>query len=339
MKKIFLFSVLFCCIYGLEIESKVIPLPDLMNPLTISADENQLYITEGINIYIYSKKDLILKKKFGKEGEGPQEFKLLQPGGFPLIIDVQTDDIIVNSLSKISFFTKTGDFKNEMKVAIGVLSGAYQPLASGFAGIGFTQENNLVYRTIHITDQKMNKIKDVYRIEHDFQQGKGFKGVPNPYTFQTNNNKLFLAWENEFVIHVFDEKGDKLYSINQAYSQLPITDDHKNRILEYYRTAPNTKQIYELLKDQIYFPKLFPAIRNLIIIGEKIYVQTYKQEGKQAEFYLFDLKGKLMKKLMLPVRDQSPVLIYPYIIDEKKIYQLIENEDEEEWELHVADIK
>jgi len=339
MKKIILISIVLVFLNSLMFGANVIPLPDLLNPISISLNKNQIYITEGIHIYIYSKKDFSLTKKFGKEGEGPKEFKLLQPGGFPLIIDVQTGNIIVNSLSKISFFSKKGDYQREIKVAVGVFSGAYQSLGSGFAGIGFTQENKTLYRNIHLTDEKMGKVKDVYRIEHDFQQGKGLKAVPNPYAFQTYENKLFIAWENEFIIHIFDEKGTKLNTINQKYARLPITENHKKRVLEYYKTDPNTKLIYEALKDQMYFPKLFPAIRNMIIIDQKIYIQTSKQKENMAEFYILDLKGKLLKRLLLPVKEQNPILIYPYTITDGKIYQLIENIDEEEWELHINNIK
>lgn len=339
MKKIILISIVLVFLNSLMFGTKVIPLLDLLNPTSISLDKDQIYITEGIHIYIYSKKDFSLIKKFGKEGEGPKEFKLFQPGGFPLIIDVQTDDIIINSLAKISFFTKKGEYQREMKVAVGVFSGAHQPLGSGFAGIGFTQENKTIYRTIHITDENMKKVKDVYRIEHDFQQGKGFKVVTNPYAFQTYQNKLFIGWENEFVIHLFDEKGTKLNTINQKYTRFPVAENHKKKILEYYKTDPNTKLIYEALKDQMYFPKLFPAIRNMIIVDQKIYIQTFKQKKNMAEFYILDLKGKLLKKLLLPVKEQNPILIYPYTITDGKIYQLIENLDEEEWELHINNIK
>jgi len=339
MKRIIIISIFTIVLYGFMFGTKIIPMTDLMNPISISSDRTQLYVTDGINVSIYSKKDYSLVKKFGKEGEGPKEFKLLQPGGFPLIIDVQTEEIVVNSLNKISFFSKGGVYKSEKKASVGAFSGAYQPLGRGFAGIGFAQEDKTLYRSIHITDDKINKLKIVFKIEHDFQQGKGFKAIQNPFAFQTYQNKLFIGWETEFNIHVFDDKGAKLYTISQNYTRIPVTKDHKQEIIEFYKTNPNTKQIYEFLKDQMYFPKLFPSIRAMIITDQKIYLQTFKQKESKAEFYIFDLKGKLQKKQLLPVEEQNPIAVYPYTIREGKIYQLIENIDEEEWELHISEIK
>ena len=48
--------------------------PDLMRPGRIMVDKDKLYILEFPHIYIYSLDDFRLIKKFGRQGEGPQEF-------------------------------------------------------------------------------------------------------------------------------------------------------------------------------------------------------------------------------------------------------------------------
>jgi len=54
---------------------------------------------------------------------------------------------------------------------------------------------------------------------------------------------------------------------------------------------------------------------------------------------VFDIKGKFLKKLFLPYKFMNPVDEYPIAVKSGKLYQLIENEDEEKWELHITVIK
>ena len=56
---------------------KVAVLNEIMKPsLSFAVDGTQLYIPEEGQIFIYSTNDYKLVKKFGKAGEGPQEFRL-----------------------------------------------------------------------------------------------------------------------------------------------------------------------------------------------------------------------------------------------------------------------
>ena len=70
----FFFILLFA--WSTIFAARVIPFPELLSPELIRVDENKIYITEKANIYIYSKKDFKLVKKFGKKGAGPEEFKI-----------------------------------------------------------------------------------------------------------------------------------------------------------------------------------------------------------------------------------------------------------------------
>ncbi|HLP44706.1 MAG TPA: hypothetical protein VK469_02100, partial [Candidatus Kapabacteria bacterium] len=65
----------------------------------------------------------------------------------------------------------------------------------------------------------------------------------------------------------------------------------------------------------------------------------HKKEAEKSEFYIFDIKGTFLKKIMLPLKEKDERLWYPYTIGNGKLYQLVEDEDTETWELHVTDIK
>lgn len=334
MKKI-LITILLIILINPLIAEKIIPFPELLKPETISIDENQIYITEGASIYIYSLKDFKFKKKFGKKGAGPEEFKLPQSG--LLTIDVQTNEIIVNSLAKISYFSKDGKFKKETKNSMGITM-MLQSLGNGFAGIGISWDNKMMYRSLNLYDSNLNKSKEISKMKHDFQLGKGTRVLPTPYPFVSYNNRLYITWENDFIIKVYNNKGEKLFSIKQNYDKLNVKKEHKKGITNWYKTDIRTAQYFEFLKPLI-FPAYFPAIRDMSINENKIYVLTYKQKENQSEFYILNLKGKFIKKRFLPLIEKNALEMYPYTINKGKLYQLVDNEDKEEWELLISYIK
>ena len=75
---------LLCLIATVNLAAnKIVNLSQLARPAILVADYEKLYILEKTTIYIYSAKDYKLIKKFGREGEGPKEFKT-QPFGPPM---------------------------------------------------------------------------------------------------------------------------------------------------------------------------------------------------------------------------------------------------------------
>jgi hypothetical protein len=62
------FVILFAILTVSLLAAKTIPLPELTNPAGILVDNDQIYIIQFPNIFIYSLKDFKLKKTFGKRG-------------------------------------------------------------------------------------------------------------------------------------------------------------------------------------------------------------------------------------------------------------------------------
>ncbi|MCU0287293.1 MAG: hypothetical protein MUF15_12980 [Acidobacteria bacterium] len=335
-KKIIIGMLIIIVTAVLQAEMRVIPMPDLQKPVTVSLDKTQMYVTEDIFIYIYSLKDFKLVKKFGKKGEGPQEFNL-NPQIGPLIINVQTNDIFAHSFGKVSWFAKDGTFKKEQKLPNPIVL-FLQPFGKNFVGMGFDQENQKAMRKLYIYDGSFAKIKELHKVDHNFQRGKGLNVLENPPLSVSFDNKLFVAWENDFIIDVVDLDGNKLYTIKQDIDRRPVTENDKKEVIEFLKTSPATRDYFELIKP-INFPSNFPALQNIFVTGDKIYLLTFKKEGKQNELLILDIKGKLLKKMFIDFIMDTPLLPYPYTIEEGTFYQIIENEDEEGWELHKTEIK
>jgi hypothetical protein len=66
---------------------------------------------------------------------------------------------------------------------------------------------------------------------------------------------------------------------------------------------------------------------------------TYTKKDGKNEFLILNLKGKYLKKFYLPIKDMD-VQFYPtYTVRDSKFYQLVENQESEEWELHITEIR
>ncbi len=317
-------------------QTKIIPLPDLQKPETVLVDQTQMYMTEGVFIYIYSLKDFKLIKKIGKKGEGPQEF-ISNPQYGSLVINVKTGDIFAESVGKVSWFAKDGTFKKEQRLPNPLVL-FLQPFGKNFVGMGFEPEGQKTMMKLNLYDDKFSKVKEIHKIEHYYQQGKGTTMLQNPPFSAIYDNKLFVAWQNDIIIDVLDAEANKLYTIKHDIDRRPVTEKDKEKIIEFLKTNPATKDYFEFLKPYN-FPSNFPALQNLFVTGDKIYLVTFKDEGKQTEVLILDLKGKLLKRVLITLIMDTPIVPYPYTIHEGILYQTAEDPDEEGWNLHVTEIK
>jgi len=330
MKKLILILLLLL-LASLVLKGKVVPLPDLVKPRKIAVDENQIYIAEKAAVYIYSLKDFQLKKKFGKEGEGPQEFKRRI-----ILVNIQPDYIFLNSAGKVSYFSKDGKFIKELRTISPDMR--LKPFGREFVGGRTLAENNKLYFFIGIYDSNLKKIKDVYKQEREVQMGgKGTKVFAHPLPYYAYEDTLFIVKGKALVIDALDKAGEKRYSITCDYNRIKVTTDDKKRVLNYLKTDPETKPYFEMIKP-IIFPDYFPAIRNYYIADKKIYVITYKKENEKTECFIFDIKGKFLEKLFISYEFMNPVDEYPATIKNRTVYQLVENEETEDWELHITGI-
>ncbi len=320
-------------IFAVDVE--VVPLPDLINPDGIQADRQQLYITEQHSIYIYSLKDSRLIKKFGESGEGPREFKVSLFSEGRIYIHLEPGVLLVNSLKKISYFTRQGDFIKEIRTVSG---SRFIPIGSGFAAYGTVMENKVGYRAVNFHGQDLKKIKELYR-EEVGEMGKDINPVIalKPLLFCISGGKLLIGG-NDGIIYVFDGNGSPLYTIRPQYEPAPFTGEQQRKFELDFKRHPRFNSLYEVVKKQLKYPAYFPLMRYFLAADNKVYIRTYKEAKGESEFLIFTMEGKLLKRVMLPVKEKDALESYPFTIQDGKFYQLVENEQSEEWELHKVDI-
>jgi hypothetical protein len=321
-----------------DIATKVVPLPDLLNPDLIRVDENQMYITEDANIYIYSLKDFHLLKKFGKRGEGPREF-MTGTGVAMMWLEIQPDDLFIHTMNKISYFSKQGTFIKEQKINM-AYAPELKPLENRFVGVGFPTEKGIRYWTINIYNSDLEKIKEIYRYERAFYPGRDINllGIKRA-DFCVYDKKIFVAdTEKTGIIYVFDLNGGQLYSIKPDYEKVEITPQVEKRLRENFSAGSN-REFYEAYKHKIKFPEYFPAMRFMVAADGKLYIMTYKTTGDKTQFLIYTTPGKFLEKVFLPVKDMEARQFCPFTIKNNKLYHLYDNEDTEIWELHITTIQ
>jgi hypothetical protein len=332
MKKISLaFLLLFASSFVFA--GQAIPLPGISKPQRIYIDQDQCFITEGATVYIYSLKDFRLQKKFGKRGEGPGEFK---EAGEGIKLAFKPGNIIVTSTGRFSYFSRDGRFIKEARIS-NPRRFEFQELGSRFVGKEFVVEKQGIFFTVNLVDKNLKKIKEIYRYKHPFfPRSKPINAVsPRVSTYYVYREKIFYD-DEDGIIHVLDSSGKELYSIRYPYERVNIKDFHKERVLMFWRT--DYRPEYDAFKERFIFPAAFPPIRNFHIVDDKIYVITNKEKDHRCKMLVFDLTGKLLKEVFVSLVDINmliPDIYNYYTIHGDRLYILRDNQDTEEWELHI----
>lgn len=318
---------LIMTITGFLHSEKVTNIAEVLQPSGLTIGEQYIYITEKSTIYVYSAKDYKFINKFGREGEGPDEFK------GPPVITPQPSYLIINSTGKVSFYSKEGKFIREMRTPGG--HSLFLPLKNGFIGKSRIFENDTSYFTVNLYDGELKKGREIYRVK-DFQQiGKGtiYFPVREP-KYATSDNKIIIAGKPGFTFDILDHTGKHLHSIeNKNFKGKKFTAEDETLFREFLKNK--YKDRYERYKQYLHFSDYYPEIAFIFTDKRKIYVATWRIANDRVELFEYDMVGELLNTFFIKIVWQSVLQPYPISIKNNKIYQLIENPDEQ-WELHIS---
>lgn len=338
MKKI-LAVVLMLFMASVMFAEKAAVFPELKVPKKITVNGDKLYISEKGTISVYSLKDFKRIVQFGRLGEGPQEFMLRPAEGFARItMNVGKDDdyIYVNSMAKFSVFKKDGTFVRSNRILDTILE--LQPLDKGkYLGWRSAFDKGYSWWMVSIYDDKFEKVKEVFRIKNTYQPGEGLKLLSKTLSFETFDKKILVSGFTDLRFDIYDANGKLIRSVKKECKRIKVTEDDKKEWRQWLKLT--YKQIYERLRNSLHFPEFYPAIRIIKVSDTRIYVLSYVEKDGKNECYVFDKEGKYLKKIFLPVKRIDIRSSFPYTINHGKLYQLIDNDETNEWELHITDIK
>lgn len=336
MKKTCIFVVLIL-IAALGRAEKLVTLTDIMKPTFFVSGEDRFYVVETSKVHIYSLKDYKLKKTFGKAGEGPQEFRPA-PFGPGIIISPLKDSLLITSMGRVSHYTRDGEFIKMFNTGMMQFS-FYQEIGDGLVGLGGDAERDgrTFYLTLNIYDKELKKTKELHR-QKTFDRGS-FEFPQTQTVPHASGDRVFLPAESGFKIYEFDTAGNRKVLIDREYDPVKMTDTFKEGVLEFFKTNPYTAPQYETFKNMIKFKSHFPVIQHMTGDGDKLYILTFLQEREKYETFVYDSRGKFLKRVFLPYHQENPFSIAPFDFKNNRFYYLPFNEDTEEWELHAMTIE
>lgn len=318
-------------------------LPEIFNPSSISVNGSYVYIVQGVTVYVYSLKDYKLVTQFGKAGEGPQEFiKIPQPWLPSITLYFKGDHLLINSLNKISQYSKKGKFIKETK-SKGFHR--YIPCGDKYIMMEYTNEGGANVVLASLVDSELKNKKRVCVVK--FPEQNGQKRNPILMAKMTTYFDRF-CYQGKFVIpleegniKIFDSQGKELTSFTPPYTKIKITPQKARELDDFFSNDVRYKRPYSIDKSRhlITFGDHLPLFNYYRLDDGKIYIISSFKRVNAYETFIYDFSGKFLKKTHLPLVDQDLFNVYPFCINKGKIFQLVEDDDEEGTILKITKIK
>jgi hypothetical protein len=181
----------------------VATLDELIYPRRIIVDHNRIYISDYPYIYIYSGTDLKLLKKFGGQGQGPGEVymdaALIHEREKGLLFHLTSDGIVVNSMGRLSFFSRQGEFRRMIRFNPFRSGRQFIPLGRNFAAWQNSREPGDTHTAVNLYDPDLKKIKKMTRGDLPFIFSPGsptmvrFFNLEGPI-YETCGDQLFVSF-------------------------------------------------------------------------------------------------------------------------------------------------
>jgi hypothetical protein len=341
IKRILILFVLSVVLVSYVFPKKLAVLPQLIKPGVIAIDGEAIYVLDGVEVYVYSPKDYQLVNKFGKRGSGPGE--LIPNDEIPLHMKLVNGNIFLNSQTKMIYYSKRGNLIKEKTLPFMCMQ--IVPLGDGFAVSKVAAEKNgeITFNVV-LCDARCKPVKILTALEKNDASRRGKIVIPPPYIYlHCTNDMLFVTGGNkkDFHIEIFDKKGNPLPPIQQAYQRLRLSDSFKNELLDWFKTDNRFKNIPLEVFRRLHYQPYLPAVRDVVVTPNRVYVQTYKQKSHDSEFFVFTLKGKPLKRVFLPTATRYKVKLNAdtvFTFYNNAYYYLLEGSDSDHWELHMEEI-
>lgn len=336
--------------------AKIGTLKGIYKPQLIKVDGDDILVVEGHTVYVYSRKDLELIRKIGKEGSGPGEFQLDR--NRTAAISVFPDSILVESRNKAVYFARNGEFIREIKKHPGAVQ--MVPIGENYVVYKILYgPKNQNYWSLNIYDANLNVVKELYRQKFFTFEDKTLL-VGDGINFFVHQDRVYVEESPDgFIIEVFDAQGNKVDRIEKEYKKVKVTSALEKEALEHFLSVPAIRQaisrqgrdtVLDDLKrrSNFYYSDYLPPIKDIKFDGKAMYVKTVEKKDNKEKYLVMDLKGKVLKEVYLPeVQVES---FFNLLQGDKKFYAFYNNnfyymkrvdidDDEEEWEVHVEEIK
>jgi hypothetical protein len=320
---------------------KLAVLPEVGKPLDIAVKNGKLFISDKtVKVHVYSLKDFKYQVQISSRGEGPGECKIGP------IISVGSDYIFLYSMGKGILFSGNGKLISEIK-APSIKTSIMSPVGKNFVCLihDENKRNKRYYYDFSIytpTNKQELTFKNImYYYDYPPRKKRGGKwdyDVIKEYVdYLIYDNKVFIGDSTRgLFVEVFDRNGNKINRIKLDTEKVKVTEEYKNKLSNLIEKDPLWRSYGKSLYNLV-FPLYCPAFYRFSVDNGKIYFLTYLLKDEKREVIIADLKGNLLKRTYVPWIEDG--MRNNYSIENDKFYYIVENEETEDWELHMEEIK
>ena len=302
-----------------------------------------LYITEGVNVFVYSIDGTKLVRRIGKAGEGPWEFRQSPvPWIHCVNVNLAPGALVVNSIGKTSFFTRAGERIREEKVTVGNGLAPLVPLGDGWVrtSLDRVEGESAVFFVSNLLNEKMEKVKELGRFPHESVPGKT-NPIVNARIYEllrrySEGDFFFLPNPRSGEFQVFSASGECKAVIQPKYKVIPVTPADEKRWETYFLNDVRFKVIYESDRANIQYPDNLPVVRDQRPADGRLYIISSEKSASGFRTFVYDYSGRFQGELDMPVKDKDILESYPFSIRKHTLYQLVEDEDDEVWYLETT---
>lgn len=339
-----LFIILIFIIVGSGFFSfcrKLVVLKELAKPVEIIMDKQLFLINDETNqLHLYSFKDFKYLAQMCRYGEGPGEAQYVGH------IILKRDYIFRYIMGKNIYYSRDGKFQKEFKTRSQMTSFNY-PVGDKFVSKHSIKRNgdedfsNDISLYSYVPEKGMVYEKLLYWYK---DEPLILKGSRRPYRFFHENHDVVIYEDKIFIgdstrgvfVQVYDRDGNKISQVKFTIEKEDFPDSYEKELTKIMKSNGQ----WNFFTNQYYFEErgYYPYFYRFFIGKNRIYFLTFKRKADQREVVITDWQGKLIKKAYIPWGELLNVN-RNFTIYEEKFYYLFDNQDTEEWELHVVDIK
>lgn len=309
----------------------VAKLPQVMNPFFLTIADGRMYIVENAvaaHIYTLDTKGVAFVKTFGREGQGPGEFD------FIYTIRAFKDHLDIPGSHKLARFSLDGDYVSEVTVTVGAFKGAVYRLGDGYVARDVDFDETGATTTIRLYDKDFKLVKEVGARKEPAGLMK-INLVANYYAPRVAGDQLYVIdAAQDSIVTVYNRTGVREKEIRLPLEPVKMTSALREAIVKPVKESLNRMISWEEYEKRLIFPDRTPGLDYFEVCDGRFVARTYKYRQDLAEFAVFDLQGRELKRMDLPFtgRLSNGILFCFY---QGRYFHLRENPDEEVWELHV----
>ncbi len=299
--------VLFLALTATLNAQQVTVLPDVRQPHQIVVDGNDLYVFDesDYSLHVYTISPFASIRRFGRKGDGPHDFKYLP------FVHVQPEALACTDFTKIVWFSKNGQVLKSMEFsALKDFDLNSEMLLVPVNGhyLRITADHEKFKRRVFLLDPAFKTVKQLYEGPFIWMQGSATDIRTDTVSAQ---GLVFIADTESFRITVFDDQGTLLRTIDMSSEVEKVQDS--------------------------------ALLHQYCVSDDKIYATTYKKKDNLTEMLVFDLEGRLIRRLFLPlpsIQPQRGVVRYDlFTVARDRLYELVRNTATGRWELSITELK